>query len=191
MIQTSTSVGTAGRKARSLPLRPDWLQTLRSWRAAGPKQVPKGETLKTLQRSALRELTSQHGTSGLGDYVAFGVADRTARRCMSELLRELRLDDMRVLALDSILTPALRQKHWLRKASVVRVGRDLRASADDVLRSVEPLIHDQTVFIFDCWKECEQACEEFLRAHPGLRARRLASDSTLAQGLVVTRALTV
>jgi hypothetical protein len=194
MMQTSTSVGATARKVPSFPLLkvlPDRLQTLLQRRTDNdvrPLQTLTVEGLQTLQREALRTLTSRQPASRLGDYLDVGVRDRTSVRCAKKVLRELRLDDVRALALDTELTPALRQKHWLRKASVVRIGE---ASAPDVLRSIEPLLVDQAVIIFQHWNRHQEGFEEFLRAFPGITAQRLPSGPTVAQSFVVTRAPTV
>ncbi|HEX5659211.1 MAG TPA: hypothetical protein VFX59_18585 [Polyangiales bacterium] len=157
-------------------------------RERDPGQASRAETIKSLQREALRYLTSWQRSSDLGDCLELGVDDR---RSMTHVLRELRLDDVRVVSLDSALTPALRQKRWLRSVSVVRIGRDLDASTADVLRSLEPLMLEETVLLFDHWEENAGAFNAWLGAHPGITARRLSSDATHAQSFVVTRAPTV
>jgi hypothetical protein len=174
-----------------LGVLPGWLQSLVPQRAdidVGPLQASAQETTRMLQRDALRYLMSRQSSSALGDCLTFGI-DRPSLRGMSQVLRELRLDDVRVLAVDSTVTPAFRQAHWLRKASVVRIGRQAQTAA--VLHSVEPLILEHAVLIFDTWNEHEEAFEEFLRAYPTMTANRLASDATLAQSFAVSRALTI
>jgi hypothetical protein len=164
MIQTSTAMGLTARRQGS------------------------PELTISLQRHALRALASR--PRELGDYLYFGADDRKLRRRMEKVLRELRLDDMGLLVVESDLTPALRQKHWLRKVSVVQVGPGVRAATAELLRSVEPLILDQAVIVFQHWNGQQEAFEAFLRARPGLTAKRLPSESTVGSFLV-TRALTV
>jgi hypothetical protein len=194
-MQTSTDVGVKARKVHSFPsldVLPDWLQTFLGREAEShPRAASRSERLNMLQRDGLRYLMSRQHVSGLGDCLAFGVADRASIRGMSQVLRALQLDELRVLALDSDLTPALRQARWLRKASVVRIGSNLHASTAAVLQFVEPLIVDQSILLFEAWNEQDEAFEAFLRAHPSLTAQRLSTESTDAQSFVVTRALTV
>ncbi len=99
------------------------------------------------------------------------------------------------------LTPALRQRYGMRRASVIMVDCDLYSSTVDVLRFVEPLILDEAVVIFDDWNSNElaskdlgekRAFSELLDAHPELSALPLPFDSyaSHAHSFIVTRAPT-
>lgn len=79
-------------------------------------------------------------------------------------------------------TPATRARLQLSRASVVMVDCDLYSSTRDVLAFCAPLIGAQAVFVFDDWHASgladkgmgeARAFEEFLAAHPGLRAEEL------------------
>jgi hypothetical protein len=193
-MQTSPGNGATTRMVESFSLRkilPDRLQTLLRGRAQTDVVARSVEPIKELQRDALRYLTSHQDASRLGDYLDCASRDRASRRGMTQVLKELRLDDVRVFSFDSNATPAQRQKSRLRKASVVLIGCDRHEATADVLRFVEPLIVDQTVIIFDGGNfEQKDALDEFLRAHPGLSARSLSANRT-ASSWVLTRALTV
>lgn len=195
MMQTSIGVVATERKVPSTPwlkVLPPRLQTLLMRPAdndVSPLPALSLESVQTLQREALGYLTSRQPASSLGDYLEFGATSRPSVRSTTRLLRQLGLDDVRVLGLGSQLTPALRQRHWLRKASVVRIVGD--APLADVLRSVEPLILDQAVILFDRGNGHEQAFEEFHRGHRTISASRLSDEAMVVQSFVVTRALTV
>jgi hypothetical protein len=192
MMRTSTVASAKRRKTPSIPellhALPDRLQTLLQRRADNDVRPPRAlsvAAIKALQHDALRYLTSRQDASRLGDYLGFSVG-RSARS-MTEALGELHLDDVRSLEVHAEPASALRHEYWLRKASVVQIGAD--APTADVLRSIEPLIVDLTVLIFEASHEQEAALHDFLRAYPGLTARALSPASTDA--FVITRALTL
>jgi hypothetical protein len=195
-MQTSSEVGGTTRTIPPplLKMLTDHLQTFFTRRADSPVSPSHASNIETLQRDALRYLTSQRSAESLGDYLDFGVAARPSLRCMAQVLNDLRFDDVRTLSFDSKITPALRHKYRLRKASVVRIASDLQASTADVLHSVEPLIHDQTVVLFDHGAQGFgqlEAFDEFLRARPGLTARPLPANASDTYAFVITRAPTV
>lgn len=80
------------------------------------------------------------------------------------------------------LTPALAERHGLKRASVLMVDCDLYSSAADALAFVAPLIDTQAVVFFDDWNAAHladqnmgerRAFEEFLAAHPQMQAEEL------------------
>jgi O-methyltransferase len=64
-------------------------------------QILPVEPLKALQRSALRHLVSRHGPNSIGDYLEFGVFAGTSLGCMAEVVKELRLEQVRLFGFDS------------------------------------------------------------------------------------------
>lgn len=265
----SSGLGAAARMVRSFGLRdtaerllevlPERVQSrLRELRAdayvsshdVSELQILPVEPLKALQRNALRYLVSRQGPNSIGDYLEFGVFAGTSLGCMAEVLRELRLDAVRMFGFDSFeglpasaateddgtwepgqfkfdmeitkailrkrgvdmnrvtltkgwfhetLSPALRQHHAMRKASVIMVDCDLYSSTVEVLRFVEPLILDEAILIFDDWNSNDLAAKglgekrafaEFLDVHRDLTALPLPfiSYASHAHSVIVTRA---
>lgn len=79
-------------------------------------------------------------------------------------------------------TSATRERLGIRKASVVMVDCDLYSSTVDALAFCAPLLAEQAVFVFDDWNAGgladrhlgeRKAFDEFLAAHPDLRAEEL------------------
>ena len=74
---------------------------------------------------------------------------------------------------DVTLTPALKQRHQLLKASVIMVDCDMYLSAKEALTFCEPLIVDEAMIAFDDWYPLaerelgeKRAFDEFLKEHP-------------------------
>ncbi len=91
------------------------------------------------------------------------------------------------------LTPELRQRLGLEKASLIMVDADLYTSSRDALAFCEPLIRDTTVIFFDDWNSTDEsggekrAFRELLEAHPDLEAREIGTYSPNALSFLVTR----
>jgi hypothetical protein len=78
------------------------------------------------------------------------------------------------------LTPTLREKYGLRKASVVMVDCDLYSSTQQVLAFIAPLLTDESMVFFDDWDGSTRLAErdlgqkaafdEFLSEHPEFTA---------------------
>jgi O-methyltransferase len=104
------SLGLRDTAERLLEVLPERVQTrLRELRADAyisshdidELQILPVEPLKALQRHALRYLVSRHGQNSVGDYLEFGVFAGTSMGCMAEVLKELRLDQVRLFGFDS------------------------------------------------------------------------------------------
>ncbi|HEX5655733.1 MAG TPA: TylF/MycF/NovP-related O-methyltransferase [Polyangiales bacterium] len=106
------SLGLRDTAERLLEALPDRMQTrLRELRADAyvsahrqgvrELQILPIEPLKALQRNALRYLVSRHGANSVGDYLEFGVFAGTSLGCMAEVLKELRLEKVRLFGYDS------------------------------------------------------------------------------------------
>ena len=99
------------------------------------------------------------------------------------------------------LTPAFRERHAIRRASIVMVDCDLYSSTRDALAFAGPLLGPRTVIYFDDWHAARmaekgegerRAFEEFLAANPDLSARELEGldykDSRHPRMFMVSRA---
>ncbi len=91
------------------------------------------------------------------------------------------------------LTPELRERHGMEKASLIMVDADLYTSSRDALAFCEPLIRDAAVIFFDDWNSTDEsggekrAFRELLEAHPDLEAREIGTYSPNALSFLVTR----
>jgi O-methyltransferase len=129
-----------------------------------------------------------------------------AFRCDYELTRE-NLDaygvDMDRVTLvrgyfEDTLTPELKQRHRLERASIVMVDCDLYSSTKTALDFCRPLLSDLTVLVFDDWYPLahrdlgeKRALDEFLAADAALSVRdELPSYADNARIFVVARTQT-
>lgn len=79
-------------------------------------------------------------------------------------------------------TPAMRDRHHIRKASIVMVDCDIYSSTVEALAFSGPLVDRQAVFVFDDWHAGgladrhlgeRKAFDEFLAAHPEFEAEEI------------------
>ena len=94
------------------------------------------------------------------------------------------------------LTDTLKKTHGITHAGVVMVDSDIYSSAVEALAFAEPLIKDAAVLFFDDWHSAglaeknlgeKKAFDEFLAAHPDLRAESLPRYGDNAEVFLVTR----
>ena len=99
------------------------------------------------------------------------------------------------------LTPEMRERHRITRASFLMVDCDLYSSAREALAFAAPLLGPRTIIYFDDWHAAgmaekgegeRRAFEELLAAHPDLAARELHgldyNDKGHAKMFVVSRA---
>lgn len=125
---------------------------------------------------------------------------RSERRFTEQFLTDAGVDWNRTTLIegwfDDTLTEEVRQRHHLRKASVIMIDCDIYASARRALDFCAPLIAERAVILFDDWHADDlaarglgekRAFDQFLAANPDLAAERLPSYAKNAEVFMVRR----
>ncbi|THB76186.1 MAG: hypothetical protein D6B25_10255 [Desulfobulbaceae bacterium] len=91
------------------------------------------------------------------------------------------------------LTAELIETHQLKKIAIALIDCDLYASTIDVLNFIDPMVQDQTIFMFDDWncydrndeKGQRKAFREFLEKHPNLKAEPFFEYGAYGQVFII------